>query len=94
MPDDDEIHLTVPADADMGRVVVAAVTAVVRSAGVPANGIASAREHATEGFLEVLTRGSGDVVTLTARAERHDYWFELQRGSGNGTYTAHERFGS
>jgi N-methylhydantoinase B/oxoprolinase/acetone carboxylase alpha subunit len=94
MPDDGEIQLTVPADTDMSAVVVAAVAAVVRSAGVPADGIARARAHAAEGFLAVLARGTGDVVTLTARAERHDYWFELERGTGNGTYTAHERFGS
>ena len=90
MPDD-EIRLTVPADADMGGVVVAAVAAVVRSAGVGDTGVASAREDAEERFLEVLARGNGDVVILTARAERHEYWFELHREGW--TCTAHRSFG-
>ena len=91
MPDDEEIHLTVPADADMGGVVVAAVAAVVRSAGVGDRGVARAREDVAEQFLEALARGTGDIVTLTARAQRHEYWFELHRDGW--TYTAHEVFG-
>ena len=90
MPDD-EIRLIVPADADMGGVVVAAVAAVVRNAGVGDAQTLSAREEAAEAFLDVLANGTGDMVTLTARAQRHEYWFELHRGGR--AYTAHAKVG-
>ena len=64
---------------------------VLRSAGIPDAGVTSAREEAEQKFLEVLSRGTGDVVTLTARAERREYWFELEREGW--TQTAHQSFG-
>jgi hypothetical protein len=90
MPDD-VVRLTVPADADMGGVVVAAVAAVVRAAGVGDARTARAREEAAEAFLDVLANGTGAVVTLTARSARHEFWFELHRGGR--AYTAHAKVG-
>ena len=56
MPDDDVIRLTVPPDADLGSVVVAAVAAVVRRTGLGDAEVTKAREAAAEGFAEVLER--------------------------------------
>ena len=88
---EDEIHLTVSAVPEMEAVVVAALGAVVRSAGVGEEGTTGARATVAEAFRTALERGSGDDVVLTARAERREYWFELHRGGW--THTGHKSFG-
>ncbi len=90
MPDD-EIHLTVPADADLAAVAIAAVAAVARAAGMAPDAVASARRSMEARFGEALGSGTAAVITVTARAERHGYWFEVTRGSWTGA--AHEVFG-
>ena len=92
MPDDDEIRLTVPPDPDLAAVVVAAVAAVARNAGIGEEGVASARAAAEEAFAEALGHTTGEVVTLTARGAKREYWFELHRAEW--TYDAHARAGS
>ena len=79
MPDDDDICLTVPPDADLQSVVVAAVAALVRRTGLGDAEVTKARDEAAEAFATVLERGTGDVVTLTASAGRREYRFELHR---------------
>ena len=84
MPDDDEIRLTVPADAQLEAVVVAAVAAVVRRTGMGEAEVTEARRDAAAGFAKVLEVGIGDV-TLTAEGGRRLYRFELRR-EGSPTY--------
>ena len=79
MRDDDEIRLTVPPDADLRGVVVAAVAAVVRRSGLGDAEVTKAREEAADAFATVIERGRGEVVTLTATASRHAYRYELHR---------------
>ena len=80
MPDDDDIRLTVPPDADLHPVVVAAVAAIVRLTGLGDAEVAKAREEAAAAFAMVIEDGRGDVVALTASASRHAYRYELRRG--------------
>ena len=89
---DDEIRLTVPAIPTMENVVVAALGAVLRGAGVGDEGTTGARTTVGEAFRTALERGTGDDVVLTARAERREYWFELHRGGW--THTGHKSFGA
>jgi hypothetical protein len=76
---DEPIRLTVPADPDMRAVVVVAVAAVARTAGMGDAVVAEVRDHADAAFTEVWERGTGDVITLTAWAERHECSYELHR---------------
>jgi hypothetical protein len=80
MPDD-EIWLTVPADADLEPVVVAALGALARGAGFPIATVDAIRETAATAYLKVLERGHGDVVEIEAWARRPEWFFEI-RGSG------------
>ena len=83
MPDDDEISLTVPPDADLQSVVVAAVAAVVRRTGLGDAEVAKAREDAADAFHQVVEVGTGEV-TLTAAGGRKEYRFELRREGSAG----------
>jgi len=78
MPDD-VVRLTVPADADLASVVVAALGALTRSAGFPAATVEQVRERAAEAYLNVLERGNGELVDIEAWAQRPDWFFEMQR---------------
>jgi hypothetical protein len=77
---DDEVRLTVPADADMAAVVVAAIGAVARSAGFPSGAVDEVRELAAADYLSVLERGDGDQVEVQAWARRPEWSFEIRRG--------------
>ena len=81
MPDDDEIRLTIPPDADLQPVLVAAVAAVVRRSGLGDAEVARSREEAAAAFATAIERGAGDAVTLTASAGRRTFRFEVRSGT-------------
>jgi hypothetical protein len=82
MPDDDdEIRLTIPPDADLQPVLVAAVAAVVRRSGLGDAEVARSRDQAADAFATAIEQGAGDAVTLTASAGRRTYRFEVRSGT-------------
>ena len=91
MPDDEAVRLTMPADADMRPVVVAAVGAVAKAAGLGSTAQAEVRDKATQAVDDVLAQGTGDTMELTAWARRlpdggHQTFFELETEGWRETY--------
>ena len=85
MPDD-VIRLTLPPDADLSSVVVAAVGALVRAAGFPSGTVDQTREAAATAYAKVLERGEGDVVEVEAWARRPQLFFEIRRAGWTETH--------
>ena len=78
MPDE-EIHLTVPADADMGSVVVAALGALARAVGLGGDAVTEVREHAAAAYLRAIEHGGRGDVEVTASGHGRAIRFEVRR---------------
>ena len=86
MPDD-VIRLTLPPDADLGSVVVAALGALARGAGFGAAAVDQIREAAATAFLNVLDHGDeGAPVEVEAWAHRPEWSFEIRRSGWTETH--------
>jgi hypothetical protein len=96
MPDDDEVRLVLPADADLAPVAVAAIAAAAKGAGLAATDVTEIRQTAEQGVREVLELGRGPTIEVTASTERlvgggHAVSYEI--ASGGHTFTSRKRSG-
>jgi hypothetical protein len=84
MPDDDEVRLLLPADADLAPVAVATIAAAAKGAGLPPVDVNEIRQTAEQGVQQVLDLGTGPTIEVTASAERlpdggHAVSYEIAR---------------